>query len=729
MADKAPKLVQEETVDAKPEPEATPKLVPEETVDAKPEPQATPNRPRSSPKRHAPRRPISPFAILLLLPLLVVAVVIAYQLFVGKGSPLTGKDQPTVALREKVAKDVPAGDGSGQPDGSALDGEPTVAVPVAPAESPADGETPETTPEELLASLAAPAAAMPEELLEGLLATADASFTAGATLRALELYQYCTRKHTSSPEAWLGQAKCAEKVGDKALALRTFVDAVEAVPKSVALRLAYAVHAMSIGNASVAAEQYSVAVQMAPESYTIRLAAARALFAARQETEALAYARRAAELGENQLQAKVLTGQILLRLGELDDAEAALLGATALAPEDPAAILGLAELSRRRGKHAEAERLLAKANAAIATAPANGERRTGQVPSGAGGFPAGLPPGARFDPVGTLEVKGQLERAELLLSQRKTVEAINVLRALQERHPRLIETRFRLGELLLLVGRAEESCALASKLAEEFPGEPSGACLFAEIYLAKGLYSDAAKECSKALLGDEGHPHQIRARKVHALILLRLGDAKRAATAMAEYIALRPNDLDAGLRYVGMLAKAGRKPDAIAWTDALYHRFPASPAPPLVRASLMALSADFDEATKAYQEAMRRGATGVELYNNLAWYLAVKLGKPEEALRHAQAGAKLYPNVVGMGHTLGWCLFLTGEAPGALPLLEAAARAAPNNPNRRYTLAAVEAQLGRKADAKREVEAALKLSASFEFATEARKLQARLAAE
>jgi len=560
--------------------------------------------------------------------------------------------------------------------------------------------------------------------LTQLLADAE-KISAKTPTAALGLYRRAVTATPDDPEVWLAQARCAARAGDARLAGWSFAKATKLAPVAVAVRVAYAEFAWSQADFGLAVEQAQVAITLDAASFEARLVAAQALLHGQRASEALPHIRKALELAPGNSRAQLLLGQTLLGMNRLTEAQTALLRATELAPEDARIKLVLAELRRRQGRPAEATELLAQAQAQ--TEEQEKQPRLGQVAVGKDGSPVGIPPGARLDPAATLRARIQLEQAEVLAATGKQAEAIDSLRELLTTYPDLIQARTRLGELLLSLGRADEAYIEARKLVQAHPGVPSGHCLLAMIHLAKGLYSEAEKHCRLALAGGVDHPHRIQALKIQALILQHSGRVGEAVAPMESYLALRPDDLDASLRHAAILALAGRPQEAEKWLAEVDKRFPDSPGPPLTRTALCIRKGDFTAAVASDREALRRGANGYGVHNRLAWYLATKLAKPAEALTHAQAAFKVKPQSADTQHTLGWCLFLNGKPKESIRLLENAVQAAPKNPARRYTLAAALTQLGQTDRAMREVTIALRLAKDFEFAEEARQLQAELA--
>ena len=88
----------------------------------------------------------------------------------------------------------------------------------------------------------------------------------------------------------------------------------------------------------------------------------------------------------------------------------------------------------------------------------------------------------------------------------------------------------------------------------------------------------------------------------------------------------------------------------------------------------------------------------------------------------ARAAHELAPENPMVIDTLGWVFFKQGKFEEALPLLRDARLRAPGNAEIRYHLARVLTATGRKSEAKRELQEALRLATKFEGADDARAL-------
>lgn len=136
-----------------------------------------------------------------------------------------------------------------------------------------------------------------------------------------------------------------------------------------------------------------------------------------------------------------------------------------------------------------------------------------------------------------------------------------------------------------------------------------------------------------------------------------------------------------------------------------------------------ARSGNFAAARRSYETATAIQPTDVEALNNLANVLIQQ--KDPGATTAADRALVLDPRNPVVIDTAGWARYLAGDKERALQLLRDARLRDPANPDVRYHLAVVLAQTGRTAEARDELQAALK-SKQFANAQDAKSLMSTL---
>lgn len=144
---------------------------------------------------------------------------------------------------------------------------------------------------------------------------------------------------------------------------------------------------------------------------------------------------------------------------------------------------------------------------------------------------------------------------------------------------------------------------------------------------------------------------------------------------------------------------------------------------------LKASRGEWRAAEAEYRRAVQADPGGAEqAKNNLAWLLLrdtsagrARQARLDEALKLAEQAANSPGAPAAYADTLGWIHHLRGESSQALAALRKARDGSPKDPAVRYHLGAAAAAAGQKAEAVRELTAALSISASFDSAADARR--------
>lgn len=241
------------------------------------------------------------------------------------------------------------------------------------------------------------------------------------------------------------------------------------------------------------------------------------------------------------------------------------------------------------------------------------------------------------------------------------------------------------------VALAQGQAAQAEKQARQVialqPGQALGHLLLADVFQSRQQPTQALEALRKA------HEVQPSSGTLLALMqaLSRQDGGNKAAIDLAErWLRGRPDDLAAWKALGDSQARGG----------------------------------NFAAARKSYDSALRLRPSDVETLNNQANVL-IRLGETAAAVPLADQALNLAPRNASVIDTAGWAHHLAGHADRALQLLRDARLRDPANPDIRYHLAAVLAKAGRTAEAREELEAALK-SRSFASVKEAQALASTL---
>lgn len=117
----------------------------------------------------------------------------------------------------------------------------------------------------------------------------------------------------------------------------------------------------------------------------------------------------------------------------------------------------------------------------------------------------------------------------------------------------------------------------------------------------------------------------------------------------------------------------------------------------------------FKLAEKDYETALALDRDAAVAANNLAWLYCEQAGDMDKALELARHAKELLPNVSTVSDTLAWIYFKRQLFESAIPLLQEAVREQPKDPQFRFHLAASLPGAGKEAQARQELDEALRL--------------------
>ncbi len=134
-----------------------------------------------------------------------------------------------------------------------------------------------------------------------------------------------------------------------------------------------------------------------------------------------------------------------------------------------------------------------------------------------------------------------------------------------------------------------------------------------------------------------------------------------------------------------------------------------------------ARAANYPAAKKTYEEILKLQPQDARSLNNLA-NIQLLTNDPIGAVKTAERALASDSGNAATIDTLGWALFLNGQTDRALTYLRDARLRNPSSAEIRYHLGKVLAESGRRAEAKEELEAAIKQSGTFDGIDEAHRL-------
>lgn len=290
---------------------------------------------------------------------------------------------------------------------------------------------------------------------------------------------------------------------------------------------------------------------------------------------------------------------------------------------------------------------------------------------------------------------GQKQRA------RKSLEQI-----LKER-PRTRAAAYHLARLDILDKRYGEAEVLFRRLDEASPPDPRGLFGLAEVYMLQHHPQQAAK-LVRARIKKE--PDNLSYHLALANILTRTKHYDGAIAEIQKVLAKRPDDGKLQRRLGGVYYRAGRMNEAEQHFKKAAELLPKDPICPLYLGMLSELRGAPQQAAGYYERTLELKPDNPIALNNLAYILAETTADLDRALTLVQRARSLVPENPDIADTLAWVYIKKNLPDSALPILKQILTKRPADANWRYHLGMALYQKGEKAQAKKELETALRNS-------------------
>lgn len=395
------------------------------------------------------------------------------------------------------------------------------------------------------------------------------------------------------------------------------------------------------------------------------------------------------------------------------DAAAARLAAILKTSEKNAeAMFEMAVLSERRGQLPEAQRWLEKA----------------------------------VDSTSLKDVRWPLALAEFHLRYGRPSQALEAAKVASSRGPEDLAVLMTLARMQIATNdaaSAKSTLTTATRIAEF---NPAAQVQIALLQLSAGNPAGAAYSLDKALAA---RPDFLPAQALMAEVELRMGEPAKAEKRARAILDKHPRQA-IGHSLLGDIAQSrGQTAEALEAyrrahqtapsTDTLMRQFrllagkddkaalqlaeqwlkthPKDVAVLRALADGQARTGNYIAARKSYESLQKLAPDDGIILNNLANVL-FRLKDPGAVRVAEQAVAKSPGNAFAID-TLGWILFQSGETDRALQFLRDARLRAPDNPEIRYHLAVALATAGRKAEAREELEVAMRGNPVFDGSVDA----------
>lgn len=276
------------------------------------------------------------------------------------------------------------------------------------------------------------------------------------------------------------------------------------------------------------------------------------------------------------------------------------------------------------------------------------------------------------------------------------------------------------GQMLLNTAHYQHAIKIASAALAVAPNVPALLAVRAQANAQSGQKA-AAQNDYQALLKLVSHNAAASVAAIHAMQqYVGTQPTLAAATALQ---AADPKNQVAALGLANAQFLANNFTGALATSEAIL----AAQPDPTVNAQAVAMAGiaayeagQYSVAEKYYKQALQINPDNVEVLNNLAYLLAVKLKHPHQGLSYAEKSNQLAANAQQAGpyahdpnllDTLGWLRYLTGDTEGAVSALERSTRYGSVS-TAYYHLAIVRNKQGHRTEAEDDLRKAISLAQS-----------------
>jgi putative PEP-CTERM system TPR-repeat lipoprotein len=403
--------------------------------------------------------------------------------------------------------------------------------------------------------------------------------------------------------------------------------------------------------------------------------------------------------------------------GDLGGANGDLNALIAADPKNTTAMIRSAELQIRMGQIGKAEDLLKRA---VAT-----DRRSSTSNLALASFyitrgrmkDAGASIGTYLKLVPN-DLNAQMIQAEVQLASGQNDPALATFRKLAAQRPDSPQIQLMLASALVAKKDTNGALAAYKKTLQLAPKYTLARTALVRYALALSRPEDALAAARDGVKADPGANSDF----LYASTLAGVKRSNEAMAVLKQAQAKYPSENGAILQSQ-LLRQANKTAEAdqvlMAWSS----KHPSDIAARLELAQQAMLTRP-EIAQREFRAVLKIQPQNMVALNNLAWLL--QKSDIKQALAYAEQAARLAPDSAAVLDTLGWARWLAKDKDGALPVLQKAHAAAPDNAEIAYHLAAVLAGTGRRAEAKKTLASVIASSQDFSERRDAMALNGRL---
>ena len=313
--------------------------------------------------------------------------------------------------------------------------------------------------------------------------------------------------------------------------------------------------------------------------------------------------------------------------------------------------------------------------------------------------------------------------ADIYLRQGDLEKGKKIYEALTKVAPKEAVGYFKLG----LIAKAEKKDAEAiARFEETLAANPHATDALAQIVQIKASQGKIPEARARIIKQLEASPNNPAMLNLQGRLLAQTKELPLAEASFKKAIEVAPN-FPASYFYLAELYRLqGKLDQAIKEYQDLLAKNPKLTSAHFILGMIYEHQKDTVKAKAEYQEALKIDPKFAPAANNMAYMLVEQGGNIDEALAFAQTAREMAPEDPSVADTLGWIYYNKKAYLKATDLLREAAEKLADNAIVQYHYGMAQFMNGDKVGAKKNLQAALKLSEKFPGADEAKKTLASL---
>jgi tetratricopeptide (TPR) repeat protein len=319
--------------------------------------------------------------------------------------------------------------------------------------------------------------------------------------------------------------------------------------------------------------------------------------------------------------------------------------------------------------------------------------------------------------------KARLYRSVALTALGRHDEARAGLSGLLRDNPRYAEARLQQAILAITEKKFVEAQEILSKLQEANPNDARPLMGLAESYAVQAQFDKALIMLTGEL---KKSPNRVDLRLLLGTMAVRAGKLDLAIDQYRALVAQDSKSAEWLMRLGNVYQLKGDSANAAKQFEQAKQLAPSAVAPVVFLAESLERSGHVEEAKANYRRALQLQPDNPIIMNNLAQLLADSGGSLDEALDLSRRALQKAPDQAPIIDTLGWVYLKKNSIDSALQTFTSLSRKYPDVPVFRYHLGLAAMQKGDRLMAKNEIEKALASKPSPQEAVEMRDVLAKL---